>query len=71
MDPLCSCGRFCPRPEATPPFLRQVKGKGASGSFVVAPNSGKAASKSRDRKVSPVELPAALSLRGSCTGDVF
>ncbi|KAK9391949.1 heterochromatin protein 1-binding protein 3 [Crotalus adamanteus] len=30
--------------------IRQVKGKGASGSFVVAPNSGKAASKSRDRK---------------------
>uniref|UniRef100_A0ABM5EK29 Heterochromatin protein 1-binding protein 3 n=2 Tax=Pogona vitticeps TaxID=103695 RepID=A0ABM5EK29_9SAUR len=30
--------------------IRQVKGKGASGSFVVAPNSGKTASKSRDRK---------------------
>uniref|UniRef100_A0A8D0C3E9 Heterochromatin protein 1-binding protein 3 n=1 Tax=Salvator merianae TaxID=96440 RepID=A0A8D0C3E9_SALMN len=30
--------------------IRQVKGKGASGSFVVAPNSGKAAPKSRDRK---------------------
>ncbi|KAM6434285.1 heterochromatin protein 1-binding protein 3 isoform 4-T7 [Liasis olivaceus] len=30
--------------------IRQVKGKGASGSFVVAPNSGKVASKSRDRK---------------------
>ncbi|KAJ7306503.1 hypothetical protein JRQ81_009858 [Phrynocephalus forsythii] len=32
--------------------IRQVKGKGASGSFVVAPNSGKTASKSRDRKKS-------------------
>ncbi|XP_063001476.1 heterochromatin protein 1-binding protein 3 isoform X2 [Elgaria multicarinata webbii] len=31
-------------------LIRQVKGKGASGSFVVAPNSGKAAPKSRDRK---------------------
>ncbi|XP_066493629.1 heterochromatin protein 1-binding protein 3 isoform X2 [Tiliqua scincoides] len=30
--------------------IRQVKGKGASGSFVVVPNSGKAAPKSRDRK---------------------
>ncbi|XP_028597252.2 heterochromatin protein 1-binding protein 3 isoform X1 [Podarcis muralis] len=30
--------------------IRQVKGKGASGSFVVAPNSGKTAPKSRDRK---------------------
>ncbi|XP_058017473.1 heterochromatin protein 1-binding protein 3 isoform X1 [Ahaetulla prasina] len=30
--------------------IRQVKGKGASGSFVVAPNSGKAGSKARDRK---------------------
>ncbi|XP_062821835.1 heterochromatin protein 1-binding protein 3 isoform X2 [Anolis carolinensis] len=30
--------------------IRQVKGKGASGSFVVGPNSGKTASKSRDRK---------------------
>ncbi|XP_044277188.1 LOW QUALITY PROTEIN: heterochromatin protein 1-binding protein 3 [Varanus komodoensis] len=30
--------------------IRQVKGKGASGSFVVAPNSGKMAPKSRDRK---------------------
>ncbi|XP_077167527.1 heterochromatin protein 1-binding protein 3 isoform X2 [Paroedura picta] len=30
--------------------IRQVKGKGASGSFVVTPNSGKTASKSRDRK---------------------
>uniref|UniRef100_A0A8C5SB91 Heterochromatin protein 1-binding protein 3 n=1 Tax=Laticauda laticaudata TaxID=8630 RepID=A0A8C5SB91_LATLA len=31
-------------------LIRQVKGKGASGSFVVAPNSGKAGSKARDRK---------------------
>ncbi|XP_070615469.1 heterochromatin protein 1-binding protein 3 isoform X2 [Erythrolamprus reginae] len=31
-------------------IIRQVKGKGASGSFVVAPNSGKASSKARDRK---------------------
>ncbi|XP_042336188.1 heterochromatin protein 1-binding protein 3 isoform X1 [Sceloporus undulatus] len=30
--------------------IRQVKGKGASGSFVVAPNSGKTGPKSRDRK---------------------
>lgn len=30
--------------------IRQVKGKGASGSFVVVPNSGKAAPKSKDRK---------------------
>ncbi|XP_053137151.1 heterochromatin protein 1-binding protein 3 isoform X2 [Hemicordylus capensis] len=33
--------------------IRQVKGKGASGSFMVIPNSGKAAPKSRDRKRSP------------------
>ncbi|XP_060115353.1 heterochromatin protein 1-binding protein 3 [Heteronotia binoei] len=31
-------------------LIRQVKGKGASGSFVVTPNSGKTAPKSRDRK---------------------
>ncbi|XP_032087622.1 heterochromatin protein 1-binding protein 3-like isoform X2 [Thamnophis elegans] len=30
--------------------IRQVKGKGASGSFVVAPNSGKTGSKAKDRK---------------------
>uniref|UniRef100_A0A8D0G5W8 Heterochromatin protein 1-binding protein 3 n=1 Tax=Sphenodon punctatus TaxID=8508 RepID=A0A8D0G5W8_SPHPU len=30
--------------------IRQVKGKGASGSFVVVPNAGKTAPKSRDRK---------------------
>lgn len=29
---------------------------------MVAPNSGKVASKSRDRKVSPVEFPVALNL---------
>ncbi|KAM4015659.1 heterochromatin protein 1-binding protein 3 [Anomaloglossus baeobatrachus] len=32
--------------------IRQVKGKGASGSFVVASNSSKSASKSRDKKKS-------------------
>ncbi|XP_015268058.1 PREDICTED: heterochromatin protein 1-binding protein 3 [Gekko japonicus] len=50
--------------------IRQVKGKGASGSFVVTPNSGKTASKSRDRKRSasvaspeqPVKLEDVLPL---------
>ncbi|OCT56943.1 hypothetical protein XELAEV_18004182mg [Xenopus laevis] len=31
-------------------IIRQVKGKGASGSFVVVQNSGKSAAKSRDKK---------------------
>ncbi|KAM8927293.1 heterochromatin protein 1-binding protein 3 isoform 2-T2 [Pelodytes ibericus] len=40
-------------------IIRQVKGKGASGSFVVVSNSGKTAPKSRDRKrsSSAVEQP--------------
>ncbi|XP_078498699.1 heterochromatin protein 1-binding protein 3 [Lissotriton helveticus] len=33
-------------------IIRQVKGKGASGSFVVVPNAGKAAPKSKGRKKS-------------------
>ncbi|KAM4703676.1 heterochromatin protein 1-binding protein 3 isoform 2-T2 [Rhinophrynus dorsalis] len=33
-------------------IIRQVKGKGASGSFVVVPNSGKSAPKSKDKKKS-------------------
>uniref|UniRef100_F6S3D3 Heterochromatin protein 1-binding protein 3 n=1 Tax=Ornithorhynchus anatinus TaxID=9258 RepID=F6S3D3_ORNAN len=37
--------------------IRQVKGKGASGSFVVVPNAGKTIQKSRDRKKSTSTAP--------------
>ncbi|XP_038603465.1 heterochromatin protein 1-binding protein 3 isoform X2 [Tachyglossus aculeatus] len=37
--------------------IRQVKGKGASGSFVVVPNAGKTVQKSRDRKKSTSTIP--------------
>ncbi|KAE8594836.1 hypothetical protein XENTR_v10019815 [Xenopus tropicalis] len=40
-------------------IIRQVKGKGASGSFVVIQNSGKSAAKSRDRKKSGASAAAA------------
>ncbi|XP_043846641.1 heterochromatin protein 1-binding protein 3 isoform X4 [Dromiciops gliroides] len=36
--------------------IRQVKGKGASGSFVVVPNAGKTVQKSKDRKKSSSTL---------------
>ncbi|XP_054031704.1 heterochromatin protein 1-binding protein 3 isoform X1 [Dryobates pubescens] len=39
-------------------IIRQVKGKGASGSFVVVSNAGKTVPKSRDRKKSTSASPA-------------